>query len=72
MVERLVAETDDGNRGFADFRRLPGPHNEIAFLPQWDSLDFVTRHAAEEPGFTLLLEAEATGLLRDGEHVRPS
>ena len=69
IVERLVVETDDGDRGFADFRRLPGPHKEIAFLPQWDFLDFVTRHAAEEPGFTLLLEAEATGLLQDGDQV---
>ena len=47
----------------ADFRRLPGRHREIALMPQWDFLDFVTRHAAGYPGFRLLMETEATGLL---------
>ena len=54
--------TDDGVHTLADFGRLPGPHREIAFLPQWDFLDFVTAHAAELPPFRLLLQAEATGL----------
>jgi 2-polyprenyl-6-methoxyphenol hydroxylase-like FAD-dependent oxidoreductase len=47
----------------ADFRRVPGRHREIALMPQWDFLDFVTRHAAGYPGFRLLMETEATGLL---------
>jgi len=46
----------------ADFRRIPGRHREIALMPQWDFLDFVTRHAAGYPGFRLLMETEATGL----------
>ncbi len=46
----------------ADFRRIPGRHREIALMPQWDFLDFVTRHAVKYPGFRLLMEAEATGL----------
>jgi 2-polyprenyl-6-methoxyphenol hydroxylase-like FAD-dependent oxidoreductase len=32
-------------------------------MPQWDFLDFVTRHAATYSGFRLLMETEATGLL---------
>jgi 2-polyprenyl-6-methoxyphenol hydroxylase-like FAD-dependent oxidoreductase len=47
----------------ADFRRIPGRHREIALMPQWDFLDFVTRHAATYSGFRLLMETEATGLL---------
>jgi 2-polyprenyl-6-methoxyphenol hydroxylase-like FAD-dependent oxidoreductase len=31
-------------------------------MPQWDFLDFVTRHAATYQGFRLLMETEATGL----------
>jgi len=46
----------------ADFQRIPGRHREIALMPQWDFLDFVTRHAAGYPGFRLLMETEATGL----------
>ena len=47
----------------ADLRRIPGRHREIALMPQWDFLDFVTRHAVGYPGFRLLMETEATGLL---------
>ena len=68
-VRKLVVQTDDGEAGFADFGRLPGRNKEIALLPQWDFLDFVTDHAKREPGFTLLLETEATCLLRDGDRV---
>ena len=52
----------DREWSLADFRRIPGRHREIALMPQWDFLDFVTRHAAGYPGFRLLMETEATGL----------
>lgn len=68
-VETLGVTTDDGEHTLADFRRLPGRHKAIAFLPQWDFLDFVTRHAAELPTFRLLLESEATGMLTEGGRV---
>src|SRR3954464_8518374 len=69
-VETLGVSTDDSDHPLADFRRLPGAHQEIAFLPQWDFLDFVTHHAAELPAFRLLLQAEATGLrVEDGRVV---
>lgn len=69
-VETLGVTTDDSDHTLADFRRLPGRHQEIAFLPQWDFLDFVTHHAAELPTFRLLLDAEATGLrVEDGQVV---
>ena len=68
-VRKLTVETDDGEQDFADFGRLPGAHKELALLPQWDFLDFITAHAKREPSFTLLMETEATGLLRDGDRV---
>lgn len=68
-VPRLAVTTDDGEFDIADFRRLPGRHRALGFLPQWDFLDFVTRHAAVEPAFTLRLESEVTGLVRDGDQV---
>ena len=68
-VQTLGVTTDDSDHTLADFRRLPGRHQEIAFLPQWDFLDFVTHHAAALPTFRLLLEAEATGLRTEGGRV---
>ena len=68
-VTSLGVATDDGEHTFADFGRLPGRHKEIAFLPQWDFLDFLTRRAAELPTFRLLMRAEATGVLCEGSRV---
>jgi 2-polyprenyl-6-methoxyphenol hydroxylase-like FAD-dependent oxidoreductase len=68
-VRRLFARTDEGEFPLADFGWLPGPHKCIAFLPQWDFLDFVTSRAARLPHFTLRMRAQVTGLLRDGDRV---
>lgn len=68
-MRSLGVVTDDGEHTFADFGRLPGPHKEIAFLPPWDFLDFVTQHAAELPTFRLLMRSEATGVLAENDRV---
>jgi 2-polyprenyl-6-methoxyphenol hydroxylase-like FAD-dependent oxidoreductase len=66
LEQQRIAEVrvavGDHEWSLADFRRIPGRHREIALMPQWDFLDFVTRHAAGYPGFRLLMETEATGL----------
>ncbi len=38
--------------------RLPGAHQHIALVPQWDFLDMLADAAAEEPTFTLRRNAE--------------
>ncbi|MGH3739530.1 MAG: FAD-dependent oxidoreductase [Micromonosporaceae bacterium] len=53
-----------------DFARLAPPYNYVAFLPQWDFLDFLADEAAAYPHFTLLRSTEVTSLLREGETVR--
>src|SRR5262245_2438083 len=53
----------------ADFSRLPTRAKFIAFIPQWDFLNFMAARAKEYPGFTLAMEAEATDLLREGERI---
>jgi 2-polyprenyl-6-methoxyphenol hydroxylase-like FAD-dependent oxidoreductase len=62
-ITEVRVAAGDREWSLADLRRIPGPHREIARMPQWDFLDFVTRHAAGYPGFRLLMETEATGLL---------
>lgn len=50
-----------------DFRRLRHqPHPYVAMVPQWDLLTLLAEAAEAEPTFTLRLEHEVTGLLRDG------
>jgi 2-polyprenyl-6-methoxyphenol hydroxylase-like FAD-dependent oxidoreductase len=48
---------------FADFRRLPVQHPYIAFMPQWDFLDFLATKAADIPGFRLLRSTTVTEII---------
>ena len=52
-----------------DFRRLHQPHPYVAMVPQWDLLDLIADAAKDEPTFTLRMQPEVTGLLRDGDKV---
>jgi 2-polyprenyl-6-methoxyphenol hydroxylase-like FAD-dependent oxidoreductase len=47
----------------ADLTRLPTRCKFIAFMPQWDFLDFLADHARRKPAFHLRMEAEATALM---------
>jgi 2-polyprenyl-6-methoxyphenol hydroxylase-like FAD-dependent oxidoreductase len=49
----------------ADFSRLPTHCKFIAFMPQWDFLNFLAEHARSFPEFTLCMEHEVTDLLTD-------
>ena len=53
----------------ADFSHLPVRCKFIAFMPQWEFLDFLAQHARKLPGFRLLLQAEATGLIEDAGRI---
>ncbi|WP_280293405.1 FAD-dependent monooxygenase, partial [Nocardia abscessus] len=54
---------------FADFRKLPVRSPYIAFMPQWEFLNFLATKAATFPGFRLLQRTEATDLLIENERV---
>jgi len=49
----------------ADFAHLPVRCPYIAFMPQWDFLDFLAQHGRRLPRFRLLMQAEATGLIEE-------
>ncbi len=52
----------------ADFSRLPTRAKFIAFMPQWDFLNFLAGEARSYPCFQLLMQTEATDLLEiDGK-----
>ena len=53
-AEKLQAEVGGEEITMADFSRLPVQCRFIAFMPQWDFLNFLAKKAAQFPGFTLL------------------
>jgi 2-polyprenyl-6-methoxyphenol hydroxylase-like FAD-dependent oxidoreductase len=53
----------------ADFTHLPTRCKFIAFMPQWDFLDFLAEKARALPHFRLMMQTEATDLLRKGRRI---
>ena len=48
---------------------LPGPHQHIALVPQWDFLEMLATAAEREPSFRLLRNTEVLGPWYDGARV---
>jgi 2-polyprenyl-6-methoxyphenol hydroxylase-like FAD-dependent oxidoreductase len=53
----------------ADFRHVPVTCKFVALMPQWDFLNFLSDHAKRFPSFQLLMQHEATDLIREGERI---
>ena len=53
----------------ADFSHLPVRCPYIAFMPQWDFLNFLARHASRYPAFKLRMQAEVAGLIEEDGRV---
>ena len=53
----------------ADFSHLPTHCRFIAFMPQWDFLDFIAARARTYPTFRLEMKAEATALVEENGRV---
>src|ERR1700674_1731623 len=53
----------------ADFTHLPTHCKFLAFMPQWDFLNFLAREGKRYSGFRLMMRAEATDLVRSGDVV---
>jgi len=56
----------------ADFSRLPTHCKFIAFMPQWDFLNFLSSRATRFPSFELRMEHEVTDLLTENVDRRSS
>src|SRR5207253_3018197 len=53
----------------ADFSRLPTRCKFIAFMPQWDFLNFLSGHAKQFPTFQLRMQNKVTDLLLENGRV---
>jgi 2-polyprenyl-6-methoxyphenol hydroxylase-like FAD-dependent oxidoreductase len=67
--ERAEFEINGRHVTLVDFGRLHQPHRYIALVPQWDLLDLLAEAGKNEPTFTLRMQTEVTGLLRDGDTI---
>ncbi|MDR3409045.1 MAG: FAD-dependent oxidoreductase [Methylovirgula sp.] len=54
----------------ADFSHLPTRAKFIAFMPQWDFLNFVAREAQKYPNFRLIMQADVDDLIIENDVVR--
>ena len=53
----------------ADFTRLPGPCQFVAFMPQWDFLDFLVRAGRALPACHVVMESEVVDILTEAGTV---
>ena len=68
-IETLTARIGDDTLTVADFSTLPAPINRLVIMPQWDFLDFLARQARDNPHFTLMMKANASGVVEQGGRV---
>ena len=69
IIERAEFAVGAHSMTVVDFSRLRHRHPYVAMVPQWDLLNLLAEAAAAEPTFTLRMNCEATGLVRDGDKV---
>jgi 2-polyprenyl-6-methoxyphenol hydroxylase-like FAD-dependent oxidoreductase len=65
----MTVTVGDTSLQLADFSHLPTHCKFLAFMPQWDFLDFIADQARRYPAFHLRMQAEVTDLLRDGDRT---
>jgi 2-polyprenyl-6-methoxyphenol hydroxylase-like FAD-dependent oxidoreductase len=68
-VRELRAVINGQTVPIADFTKLLTRCKFIAFMPQWDFLNFLSAHAKQFPSFQLLMETEVIDLLMEGSRV---
>ena len=68
-VREVAAMIGDESFVIADFSHLSDRYGFLAFMPQWDFLDFLADHAKAYPGFELRLRTNATDLIEENERI---
>jgi 2-polyprenyl-6-methoxyphenol hydroxylase-like FAD-dependent oxidoreductase len=62
-VSRINARFGDLEFTVADFSHLPTPCRYVAFMPQWDFLNFLVEEGGRYPGFHVRMSAEVTDVI---------
>jgi 2-polyprenyl-6-methoxyphenol hydroxylase-like FAD-dependent oxidoreductase len=68
-VREIAGQIGNETIPLADFSHLPTKCRFLAFMPQWDFLNFITEHANGYPTFKLIMQAEVTDLIEEGNSI---
>jgi len=68
-VKQLGAVFNNIPIQIADFTHLKVAKPVLGLMPQWDFLKFVQKHASEYPGFTLIMNANVTDIIKENGRV---
>jgi len=68
-VQQVRVEFEGESAVLADLSHLQTAPPFIAFMPQWDFLDFIATHSRRYPGFDLKMQAEAVDLLQNSGRI---
>ncbi len=68
-MREVTAHFGDKVMHIGDFSNVPGKCKFMAFMPQWDFLNFLSSHAKKYPGFQLQMETEVTDLIVENGRV---
>jgi 2-polyprenyl-6-methoxyphenol hydroxylase-like FAD-dependent oxidoreductase len=68
-TKQVAANINGDEVVIADFSKLKVSCPFLGFIPQWDFLNFISTEAQKYPGYHLLMNTEATGLIEEGGRV---
>ncbi len=68
-VYELNAQFGELRLTIADFRHLPTRCGFVAFMPQWDFLNFLAERGKRYANFALMMEAEVIGIIEESGRV---
>jgi 2-polyprenyl-6-methoxyphenol hydroxylase-like FAD-dependent oxidoreductase len=68
-VAQLKAKFGELEATFADFSHLPTRAKFVAFMPQWDFLEFLATEARSFPSFRLIMRAEVIDVMKEDNRV---
>jgi 2-polyprenyl-6-methoxyphenol hydroxylase-like FAD-dependent oxidoreductase len=68
-ISSLSADIGPRNFKIADFRRAPAACRFIAFMPQWDFLNFLAEQGRRFPLLTLMMQTQVAALIEDAGQI---
>src|SRR6202795_4850952 len=68
-LRELSAQVGDARVPIADFTHLPTHCKFLAFMPQWDFLNFLAERGRRYRTFQLQMEANVTDMIVEGDRV---
>ncbi|MBC7982933.1 MAG: FAD-dependent oxidoreductase [Candidatus Obscuribacterales bacterium] len=68
-LQRLEGNFGKQRVRIADFTGLPSRYNFIAFMPQWDFLDFIAEQGGALPTLKVMMQTKVTDLVVEAERI---